>query len=114
MLGCFPGIKRVFIHFFARVNTFCAIVYNWSVRTTAFSAGEDDSENCTVKKVWRQPTESFRKEAIIDLDGTIAVTTGECKGGMYISYNGICGCAPLIVSLANTNEVLYETNEWYF
>ena len=66
--------------------------------------------NETRKKVWRQQTESFRKEAIIDVDGTIAGTTGECKGGMDISYNGVWGYAPLIVSLANTNEVLYMVN----
>jgi hypothetical protein len=51
--------------------------------------------------------DSFRKEAIIDVDGTVAGTTGECKEGMDIAYNGIWGYAPLIVSLANTNEVLY-------
>jgi len=66
--------------------------------------------NETRKKVWRRQTEGFRKEAIIDVDGTIAGTTGECKEGMDISYNGIWGYAPLIVSLANTNEVLYMVN----
>lgn len=56
---------------------------------------------------------SFRKEAIIDVDGTIAGTTGECKEGMDIAYNGIWGYAPLLVTLANTNEVnevLYLVN----
>ena len=62
------------------------------------------------KKVWRRQTEGFRKEAIIDVDGTIAGTTGKCKEGMDISYDGIWGYAPLIVSLANTNEVLYMVN----
>jgi hypothetical protein len=51
-----------------------------------------------------------RKEAIIDVDGTVAGTTGECKEGMDIAYNGIWGYAPLIVTLANTNEVLYLVN----
>ena len=45
-------------------------------------------------------------EAIIDVDGTL----GECKQGMDISYKGIWGYHPLIVSLANTNEVLYLVN----
>jgi hypothetical protein len=61
-------------------------------------------------KVWALQDSSFRKEAIIDIDGTIAGTTGECKEGMDISYNGIWGYAPLIVTLANTNEVLYLVN----
>lgn len=46
----------------------------------------------------------------IDVDGTIAGTTGEHKAGMDISYKGIWGYAPLIVSLANTKEVLYLVN----
>ena len=37
-------------------------------------------------KVWELQNSSFRKEAIIDVDGTIAGTTGECKEGMDISY----------------------------
>ena len=61
-------------------------------------------------KVWALQNSSFRKEAIIDVDGTIAPTTGECKEGMDISYKGIWGYAPLIVTLANTNEVLYLVN----
>jgi len=48
--------------------------------------------------------------AYIDVDGTIAPTTGKRKQGMDISYKGIWGYAPLIVSLANTKEVLYLVN----
>jgi len=66
--------------------------------------------NETRKKVWQLQGEAFRKKAIIDVDGTIAATTGECKEGMDIAYNGIWGYAPLMVSLANTNEVLYLVN----
>jgi hypothetical protein len=62
------------------------------------------------EKVWALQNASFRKEAVIDVDGTIASTTGECKEGMDISYKGIWGYAPLIVTLANTNEVLYLVN----
>jgi len=48
--------------------------------------------------------------AYIDADGTIAPTTGRRKAGMEMSYKGIWGYAPLIVSLANTKEVLYLVN----
>jgi hypothetical protein len=48
--------------------------------------------------------------AYIDADGTIAGTGGQHKAGMDISYKGIWGYAPLIVSLANTKEVLYLVN----
>ena len=62
------------------------------------------------KKVWdRQPKEFFKK-AILNVDGTISETTGECKEGMDLSYKGVWGYAPLIVSLAQTREPLYLVN----
>jgi hypothetical protein len=66
--------------------------------------------NGTRKAVWERQDEEFLEEGIIDVDGTIAGTTGECKGGMDISYKGIWGYAPLLVTLANTKEVLYLVN----
>jgi hypothetical protein len=62
------------------------------------------------KKVWdRQPKEFFKK-AILNVDGTMAETTGECKEGMDISYKGEWGYGPLIISLAQTREPLYLVN----
>ena len=62
------------------------------------------------RKVWARQPKAFFRKGIIDVDGTLAPTTGECKQGMDISYKGIWGYAPLIVSLANTKETLYLVN----
>ena len=62
------------------------------------------------QRVWaRQPAEFFEL-ARIDMDGTMAETTGECKAGMDISHDGKWGYHPLIVSLAQTGEVLSVLN----
>ena len=60
--------------------------------------------------VWGVQPEGFLQEAFIDADGTVAPTLGECKEGIGLSYKGIWGYGPLIVSLANTGEVLYLVN----
>jgi len=69
-----------------------------------------DTINEVRLNVWRKQPEEFFDRAIIDLDGTLAVTTGECKEGMDINYKGKCGYHPLVVSLANTGEPLYLVN----
>ncbi len=66
--------------------------------------------NATRQQVWEKQPEDFLSQAFIDTDGTIAGTLGECKGGMALSYKGIWGYAPLIITLANTGEVLYLVN----
>ena len=60
--------------------------------------------------VWKKQPAEFFTEAILDADGTIAGTTGECKEGMDMSYKGIWGYHPLLISLANTGEPLYLVN----
>lgn len=69
-----------------------------------------DTFNEVRQKVWaRQPT-AFFDLARIDMDGVLVETLGECKLGMDIAYNGIWGYHPLVVSLANTGEVLSILN----
>ena len=69
-----------------------------------------DAINAARERVWSKAPRGLMKEAIIDVDGTLAGTLGQCKQGMDISYKGIWGYHPLILSLANTNEVLYLVN----
>ncbi len=66
--------------------------------------------NETRLKVWRQQPAEFFEEALLDADGTIVETYGECKAGMDISYNGKWGYHALLISLANTAEPLYLVN----
>ena len=61
-------------------------------------------------RVWRQQEPAFFDRAVIDADGTIAPTFGECKSGMNISYDGQWGYHPLLISLANDKEPLYLVN----
>ena len=61
-------------------------------------------------RIWKQQPESFFEQAVIEADGTILKTNGECKEGMDISYKGIWGYHPLVVTLANTGEPLYIIN----
>ena len=44
------------------------------------------------------------------MDGTLVPTDAECKAGIDIAYNGVWGYHPLVVSLANTGEVLSVLN----
>jgi hypothetical protein len=62
------------------------------------------------RNVWAKQPASFFEQAILDGDGTIVETYGECKQGMDISYKGLWGYHPLVISLANTGEVLRLVN----
>ena len=66
--------------------------------------------NITRKKAWNKQPKSFFQKAILNVDGLLAPTTGECKEGMDISYNGIWGYHPLVISLTQTREALYLIN----
>jgi hypothetical protein len=66
--------------------------------------------NATRVKVWRQQPKAFFEEAILDADGTMVETTGECKQGMDINHQGQWGYHPLVLSLANTGEPLFVVN----
>jgi hypothetical protein len=57
-------------------------------------------------KVWREQPSAFFDEAVIDADGALVATGACCKQGVDIAYDGTRGYHPLIVSLANTGEVL--------
>src|SRR3989337_3043316 len=66
--------------------------------------------NETRVRLWRTQPPAFFDEAVIDADGTLAETTGQCKEGMDIAYTGAWGYHPLVVSLANTQEPLFLVN----
>jgi len=61
-------------------------------------------------RVWAEQPDDFFDQAIIDMDGFLVETTGQCKQGMDIAYDGTWGYHPLVVSLANTGEVLRLVN----
>jgi hypothetical protein len=69
-----------------------------------------DIFNRVRQRVWARQPASFFDLARIDMDGTLVETLGECKLGMDIAYNGIWGYHPLVVSLANTGEILSILN----
>lgn len=60
--------------------------------------------------VWKQQEDSFFDCATIEADGTIVETAAEKKEGIGISYKGKWGYHPLVVTLAETQELLYIHN----
>jgi hypothetical protein len=70
-----------------------------------------ESANAIRPKLWlKRLARDDRALAILDVDGVVAPTTGECKEGMGLSYKGVWGYHPLVLSLANTGEPLYLVN----
>ena len=60
--------------------------------------------------MWQQQPREFFDEAVIEADGTLVPTTGECKDGADFNYKGEWGYHVLVVSLANTQEPLFLDN----
>jgi hypothetical protein len=54
-----------------------------------------DTINAARERIWSCQKQGWMEEALIDADGTMAPTLGECKGGMDISYKGVWGYHPL-------------------
>jgi Transposase DDE domain group 1 len=69
-----------------------------------------DTCNQVRQRVWAGQPTAFFEQATIDADGMLVATTGRCKQGMDIAYNGTWGYHPLVLSLANTGEVLWLVN----
>jgi hypothetical protein len=61
-------------------------------------------------QVYAQQPADFFGEAIVDIDGTLVATDGQCKQGVDMAYDGTWGYHPLVVTLANTGEPLYLVN----
>ncbi len=61
-------------------------------------------------RVWARQPAGFFDCAVIEADGTMVETAAECKQGIDISYKGVWGYHPLVVTLANTGEVLRLKN----
>jgi len=69
-----------------------------------------DTINEARLRVWAQQPPEFFAEAIVEADGSIVPSDGECKQGMDFAYDGQYGYHPLVISLANTAEPLFLVN----
>jgi hypothetical protein len=61
-------------------------------------------------KVWSQQPAEFFAQARIEADGTFVKTDAECKQGVDINYKREWCYHPLVLTLANTGEVLRLIN----
>jgi hypothetical protein len=60
--------------------------------------------------VWAEQPDGFFDQAVLDMDGFLVETTGQCKQGMDIAHDGTWGYHALVLTLANTGEVLGLVN----
>ena len=80
-------------------------------KTEAALIDFQEAINAARQPVWQRLPAERRQLAILDMDGTIVPTAGECKQGMdYCAYKKQWGYGPLLISLAQTGEVLYVVN----
>ena len=60
-----------------------------------FSASDIDALQLVIhaarRRVWAQQPEAFFEKAVLDVDGTLVPTTGECKEGMDMTREGRLG-----------------------
>ena len=62
-------------------------------------------------KVWQRQPGAFRQQATLDVDGTLMATDAECMEGIdYCAYKQLWGYGPLLITLAESREVLYVVN----
>ncbi len=60
--------------------------------------------------VWAEQPAAFFDQARLDMDGFLVATTGQCKKGMDIAHDGTWGYHALVLTLANTGEVMGLVN----
>jgi hypothetical protein len=68
-----------------------------------------DAINESRLRVWRAQPEEFLNHAVIDADGSL-VEASDCSEGADFSRKGTFSYHPLLISLANTQEVLFLEN----
>lgn len=78
-------------------------------RTEDLDALQDAFDDAR-RQIWARQPDEFFAEARIEADGTMVETGAECKQGIDINYKGIWGYHPLVLTLANTGEVLRLVN----
>jgi len=69
-----------------------------------------DASQTVRASVWRSQPQADRKLARIDVDGTITETDARCKERIDVAYDGRWGFIPLLLTLANSQEILYVFN----
>ena len=73
--------------------------------------GLHDAIDMARLNVWEKQPDSFFDQATIAMDGHLVATTGQCKVGMDIAYDGTWGYHVLVLSLAERGEVLSLVNQ---